>query len=465
MYSLVGENASSRRSPVPEASAVLEDLASVYAEARPRSRAAFDRARRVLPGGLTHEVRHLPPFLPYIVKAAGARKWDADGYEYVDLAMGHGALLLGHAHPAVVDAVAQQVRLGTHPGANHLLEVEWAERVRRLVPGAELVRFTNSGTEATLLALRVARVATGKTKVVKFQGHFHGWHDTALPGHTDPYDAVPAGIPPAVAATTLVFPHDLDQVETVLHRDPDVAAVIVEPSGPSWGTVPLPPAFLRGLREVTRRHGVCLVFDEVITGFRWAPGGAQERYGVRADLVTLAKILAGGLPGGAVAGREDLLACLGTEDPSRRLYHPGTFNANPLSASAGIACLDIVADPEIHARCDRAAETLRQGLNQVLRRRGVRGVAYGESSVFHLAFDPALDPGTPVSLERLPPDRLKGQRRTPLYEALTLALLVEGVHLFAFGGFLSTAHGEQEIARTVDAFDRALERIEALLPR
>lgn len=448
-----------------EARAVLEDLVTVYRQARPRSQEAFERARRVLPGGLTHEVRHLPPFLPYVVKAAGARKWDADGHEYVDLAMGHGALLLGHAHPAVVDAVAQQARLGTHPGANHLLEVQWAERVHRLVPGADLVRFTNSGTEATLLALRIARVATGKTKVVKFQGHFHGWHDTALPGHAAPYDAVPAGVPLAVAATTLVLPHDLDQVETVLRRDPDVAAVIVEPSGPSWGTVPLPPAFLSGLREVTARYGVCLVFDEVITGFRWAPGGAQERYGVRADLVTLAKILAGGLPGGAVAGRGDLLACLGIEDPSRRLYHPGTFNANPLSASAGIACLDIVADPGIHARCDRAAEALRQGLNGVLRRRGVRGVAYGESSVFHLAFDPGLDPGVPASLGRLSPDRLKEQRRTPLYEALTLALLLEGVHLFAFGGFLSAAHGEQEIARTVEAFDRALGRIETLLPR
>lgn len=450
---------------MPEAPVTPADLAAAYVQGRARSQAAFERASRVLPAGLTHEVRHLSPFLPYVARAAGARKWDLDGHEYVDFAMGHGALLLGHAHTAVVDAVARQVRLGTHPGANHLLEVEWAERVQRLVPGADLVRFTNSGTEATLLALRIARAVTGRRRVVKFHGHFHGWHDAALLGHAPPYDVVPLGVPPDVATHTVALPADLGHLEDLLQGDHDVAAVIVEPSGPSWGTVPLPPGFLRDLRELTRHRGVCLILDEVITGFRWAPGGAQERYGVRADLVTLAKILAGGLPGGAVAGRGDLLACLGEVEPGRRLYHPGTFNANPLSAAAGIACLDLVGDPQVQVRCDDAAQRLRAGLNAVLARRGVRGVAYGESSVFHLAFDADLEPGVPASLTRVPPERLKGQRRTALYEALTVALLLEGVHLFAFGGFLSTAHGEEEIARAVDAFDRALDGVGALLPR
>jgi glutamate-1-semialdehyde 2,1-aminomutase len=440
------------------------DLIAEYTSHNPRSRAAFERASAVLPGGFTHDVRCFVPFLPYITHARGAHKWDLDGHEYVDYAMGHGALILGHAHPAIVDAVTRQVALGTHPGANHPLEVEWAERICALVPGAELVRFTNSGTEATLLALRIARAATGRPKVVKFRGHFHGWHDALAVGQAPPWDGIPPGIPPSVAHDTVVLPPDLAAVDAALTRDPEIGAVIIEPSGASWGTVPLPPGFLRDLRTLTSRHRVCYIFDEVITGFRWSPGGAQQTSGVHADLVTVAKIVAGGLPGGAVTGRRELLELVGLpRDSRRRIVHPGTFNANPLSAAAGIACLDIVRDPAVCTGCDRLAAVLREGINRVFAQRGAPAVAYGESSMFHVAFDPRLAPGDPQSVRSVPADDLKQQRQSPLYTPLTLALLLRGVHLFAFGGFLSAAHTEQDIANTLDALDDALAGLRALV--
>ncbi len=225
---------------MPETQVTHAALVEEYTRANPRSRAAFERATQALPGGLTHDVRALTPFLPYIARAQGAHKWDLDGHEYVDYAVGHGALILGHCHPAVVDAVARQVGLMTHPGANHLLEVEWAARIESLVPGAEMVRFTNSGTEATLLALRLARAATGRPKVLKFQGHFHGWHDAVMPGQAWPWDQVPVGVSPAVARETVVLPADLGAVEAALRADPEIGTVILEPSGASWGTLPLP---------------------------------------------------------------------------------------------------------------------------------------------------------------------------------------------------------------------------------
>ncbi len=446
---------------MPETQAADAALDEEYTRANPHSRAAFERASQALPGGLTHDVRALVPFLPYIARAKGAYKWDVDGHRYVDYTMGHGALILGHAHPAIAVAVTRQAGLMTHPGANHLLEVEWATRIQAIVPGAELVRFTSSGTEAVLLALRLARAGTGRTKIIKFTGHFHGWGDAVVPMSAD----LPPGLPPSVGQETIVLPSDLASVERTLREDPDVAAVIVEPSGASYGTVPLPVDFLSGLRELTAARGVCFIIDEVITGFRWAPGGAQQKYNVRADLVTLAKIVAGGLPGGAVAGRRDLLQVVGLPGGDRRrVQHPGTFNANPLSAAAGVACLDLVRDSTLQERCDGMAADLRRGLNDVLRSCGVRGIVYGESSVFHLALDPRLEPGRPASVEALGAEDLKQQRSLPHAGALALATLLEGIHFFSMGGFLSAAHTVQDIEYTLAAFEKALRRAERSLP-
>ena len=448
-----------------ETNVLSADLTAEYTNARPRSRALFERAGGMLPGGITHESRQFTPFLPYIVRAEGARKWDVDGHEYIDYAMGHGALILGHAHPAVVEAVRRQVGLGTHYGANHEGELEWADRITRLVPGAEMVRFTSSGTEATLLALRVTRAASGRTKLVKFRGHFHGWHDAVSPGLQPPYEEVPPGVTAAVAADTIVLPPDLAALDETLRHNREVAAVIVEPSGASFGSVPMSLEFLRSLDEITAAHDVFLIVDEVITGFRWSPGGVQQLAGIRGDLTTLAKIVAGGLPGGAVAGRRDLLELIALTGGSRRkLRHPGTFNANPLSAAAGVACLDVVRDGTVQERCAGTGAALRREMNAVFARRGVRGIVYGESSSFHLAFDARLRPGDPASVTALSPEDLKSQRQTPAYTALSLAMLIEGVHIFGSGGFLSIAHGDAEMGRTVKALERAIDRAAGTLP-
>src|SRR5262252_746195 len=318
----------------------------IEAEYRARTRGSanlYTQARQVIPAGLTHDSRTLLPYPIYATRAAGSRKWDVDGNEYVDYFGGHGALLLGHGHPSVTQAVARQLELGTHWGACHELEVAWAELVTRLIGSAERVRFTASGTEASHLALRLARAFTGKRKVIRFVGHFHGWHDGVAAGAMSHFGGgVPAGILPGLVEETVLLPaDDLGRVAGTLEAGRDIAAILLEPSGASWGQVPLPPGFLSAVRELSRQHGVVLIFDEVITGFRWSRGGAQGRYGITPDLCILAKIVAGGLPGGAVAGRADILSQLDLAAARtagrEKIGHQGTFNANPLSAAAALA--------------------------------------------------------------------------------------------------------------------------------
>src|SRR5262245_32058384 len=267
--------------------AAASTVLDTYRALHPKSKALYERARRVIPGGITHDGRHLAPFPVYVERAQGSRKWDVDGHEYVDYWMGHGALFLGHCHPAVVKAIQQQAALGTHLGAGHELEVRWAQLVPRLIPSAEMVRFTMSGTESTHLAMRIARAYTGRSKVLKFQGHFHGWHDGVVLAVDPPYD-VPwsAGVPESTLDQVLLCPpNDIKAVEVALQRG-DVAAVILEPAGGGSSTIPTIPGYLQELRSLTERHGVVLIFDEVISGFRYSPGGAQAYFGVTPAMPT-----------------------------------------------------------------------------------------------------------------------------------------------------------------------------------
>jgi glutamate-1-semialdehyde 2,1-aminomutase len=430
-------------------------LTERWARENPASAAQARRAARLLPGGVTHDVRLADPFPVAVARASGSRKTDLDGHELICYVMGHGALLLGHGHPAVVAAVREQAGLFLHPGACHELETGWAEAVAGLLPSAERVRFTSSGTEATLLALRVARASTGRSVIVKLAGHFHGWHDQVAMGADPPFDRPDtAGLPGGVTAAVRTVPADEAALEAALAPG-DVAAVIMEPSGAAWATVPLPPGFLAAARRLATETGTLLVFDEVVSGFRWSPGGVQALAGVRPDLTALGKILAGGMPGGAVAGRAGLLDLVsGPAAGPRRVSHPGTHNAHPVSAAAGLATLALAAPGDVQDGADRLAAALRGELTAVFARAGVPGRAYGESSTFHLLFgdrDPA----------ELDPVQLKSGPSRALAAALHCGMLLKGVQLFHGSGFLSAAHTQDDVAQTVTALEQTLPLLHA----
>lgn len=420
-------------------------LVHEYATRFAASRALHERAAASLAGASTHDSWRFDPFPLQFTDAWGAYKRDADGNTFVDLWTGHGALLLGHRHPAVESAVAEQLARSTHPGGAHPLQVEWAECVRRLIPSAERVRFAASGTEATLLALRVARSFTGREVVIRIDGHFHGWHDEALAR------AVPAsaGINPRTAENVIVLPFDLNQIAEAL-SELEAATLILEPGGGGAGALPWSSEDLATLRELTTRHGTMLIFDEVISAFRYAPGGVQELSGVLPDITVLAKILAGGLPGAAVAGRADVMSVFGT-----RMPHTGTFNANPLSAAAGIATLNLIADGVPQIIAERACERLVQGVNAAAERHGHDLRLFRQSSVFHIVLG-GLATGAPVA----PSPAVFGLHRQfrDDYIRLRRALLLEGVDAHLVHGWVSAAHTDDAVDEAVRAFERAMER-------
>ena len=447
-------------SPALSNSAII----AAYRDKTPTSAGLAARAQGLFPSGITHDGRHLDPYGIYVERALGARKWDVDGNEYIDYYGGHGALLLGHNHPEVVAAIHGALDQGSHFGANHPLEIAWAEAVRRLMPGVERLRFTSSGTEATHLALRLARKHTGNSKIVRLRGHFHGWHDHMAGGVTSHLDGAPApGVLAGIAENVvLLAPGDIDALDAALAVDDDIAALIFEPTGAFFGAVPLPAGYLESARELCTRHGVVLIFDEVVTGFRVSPGGAQTHYGVTPDLTALAKILAGGLPGGAVTGRREILDHLDFDAAARRgsekIQHQGTYNANPVSAAAGSAALGVIATTDACDRANDAAANLRARLNQLLEDEGAHWAYYGEFSSLHLFTNPqglAIRP-TEFDATALPAGRLMAADKEALHK-LRLAMLVNGVDLnLRCGGVLSASHGEEEIKQTVAAFRDSL---------
>jgi glutamate-1-semialdehyde 2,1-aminomutase len=421
-----------------------------YRTLHPKSLALYERAKNVIPGGVTHDGRHLRPFPIYVERAQGPLKWDVDGHEYVDYWMGHGALFLGHCHPAVVRAIQEQAARGTHLGACHELEVRWAELITKLIPSAEMVRFTMSGTEATHLGLRIARAYTGRPKVVKFHGHFHGWHDGVVAAVNPPFEVpMSAGVPSGVLDQLLLCPpNDIKACETLLERG-DVAAVILEPAGGQSGTTPTIPGYLQELRNACTRHNVVLIFDEVITGFRYAPGGAQAYFGVTPDMTTLAKIVAGGLPGAAVVGKKALMSMMAhrgdpTWDRTERVAQNGTFNSNPVCAAAAIATLELVADASLHARANKLGDGLRAAIGEAMKRTGVPGACFGEASIFHVSFEGR--PGL-AGFDR--------PQRGDLYHRLRCALINSGVDWSLHHGWISAVHTEAHIERTAAAFEKA----------
>ncbi len=450
-------------------------IIAAYRERTPRSAELAKEAQALLPSGISHDGRFTDPYGIYVERAAGPRKWDVDGNEYVDYYGGHGALLLGHNHPRVLAAMQAALAQGTHFGANHPNEVRWAELVTRLVPSAERVRFTSSGTEATLMALRLARAFTGKPKILRFFTHFHGWHDHMTAGHASHFDGTPTtGVLAEIAANAVLLPPgDVAALRAALAQHDDIAAAILEPTGSSFGAVPHRRDFVEALREETAKRGILLVFDEVVTGFRVSPGGAQGEFGVTPDLTALAKILAGGLPGGAICGRKDILDeldfAVAAMKGREKIAHPGTYNANPVSAAAGRAALEIVGASDACRQANARAAELRARLNEVLAEERVPWAVYGSFSGFHTFLNPQGRAIAPEGFDPLGLDwreLISGSK--PLAQKFRLALLVNGVDVNGrLSGFLSATHGTAELDATVAAFRAALAmlRAEGELPR
>ena len=437
--------------------AIDREFFAKHAESARRS----EEAQSIFPGGVTHDARHFEPFGITVDRAIGPRKWDVDGNEYIDYVMGHGALIFGHSHPYLVEAITEQVARGTHMGGSSELERRWALAIKRLLPGAEKVRFTSSGTEATMMAVRLARAATGRDRLLRLRHHFHGWNDSVFAaGRTSAGPIAANGQPNAMQELISVFDQtDLPGISGALDTR-EYAAVIIEPTGYSWGTCPLDPSVPRELRDLADRTGTMLIFDEVVTGFRASAGGVQERIGVRPDLTTLAKIAAGGLPGGAVAGRADLLDQISFDAGNGRVAHPGTFNANPLSAVAGERALRAIAEEDPLSIANERAGQLSRGLNRALVEAEVPGCVWADASMVHIVlgqdhtrpedgvtWDWEQHGGPQPTLAATPPEIAWPFRR---------ALLNHGVDLMGMGALVSCVHTESDIESTVGSFSAAL---------
>ncbi len=425
------------------------------------------RALRVLPDGVSTDTRLFEPYGMYVRYAIGSRKWDVDGNEYLDFFGGHGAMMLGHSHPSVTRAIQNAAGRGIQFAANNPTEVEWAELIQKHIPTAERVRFTGSGTEATLLAIRIARAFTGRWKLVRVRTHYHGWHDFAVSGYNDFFDDRPAPgvLPEIVSNTLLVDPGDTEDLRQVLagHRG-EIAAVLLEPLGSHFGIVPSSDAYLKEAITLAKQSEIPVILDEVITAFRVGSGGMQGLLGLQPDLTCMGKVAAGGMPGGIVAGSARIMAVLGQASGStanKKVLHQGTFTANPVTASAAVATIQEVVSQNLWVRANELGAAARGGLNALFERMKIRWHAYGRFSAFHIL--PELPEGLSgtVNLERIPWERFAG-RSTPVLHKLRMALNLEGVDIGSRGtGFLSGIHQGEDVKQLIIAFERALRRMRA----
>jgi glutamate-1-semialdehyde 2,1-aminomutase len=360
-----------------------------YVSKTQKSMALYERAKKVLPAGVSYGIRFFEPYPFYTARARGSKLYDVDGNEYVDFWMGHGTHILGHSPQVVVEAVKRQIENGTHYGTSHELEVALAEQVVKMVPSAEMVRFTNSGTEANMYAIRLARAYTRRSKIIKFEGGWHGGYDALHVGVKFPFD-VPesAGLTTgATQDTILAVFNNLEDVE-VKTRKESIAAIIIEPVLGAGGCIPAEREFLKGLREICDEKGILLIYDEVITGFRLAPGGAQQYYSVLPDITVFGKILGGGFPVGAFCGRREIMERLNPIVYERPNYsfHGGTFCANPVTMAAGLATLKTLEDGSIITKLNEQGEKVRETLKKIFEAKGIDVQVTGAGSLFTTHF-------------------------------------------------------------------------------
>jgi glutamate-1-semialdehyde 2,1-aminomutase len=414
-----------------------------------KSRLLFQKAKAHIPGGVNSPVRAgkavgIDP--PFIAKAEGCVLWDADGNEYIDYVCSWGPLILGHAHPAIVDAIKETAERGTSYGAPTELEVKMAQTIVEMVPSIEMVRMVNSGTEATMSAIRLARGYTGREKLIKFDGCYHGHADSLLvsAGSGIATLGIPGspGVPKDLAKHTISLPYnDLEALADAFGKfGQEIAAVIVEPIPGNMGVIVPDEAFLKGLREITLDHDAILIFDEVISGFRVAPGGAQELYGIMPDLTCLGKIIGGGLPVGAYGGKKEIMSSMA---PEGDVYQAGTLSGNPLAMAAGLATLKLLKQGDVYEKLEMRGNMLFSGLGTAAQNAGVSIVVNHIGSMGSLFFT-----ATPVN-------NFDGARtgNENLFKRYFTGMLGSGIYRAPSpyeATFLSVAHSEEIIEKTIE---------------
>ena len=412
-----------------------------YISSSRKSKDLYERAKEFLPAGVSYAIRHFEPYPFYTAKAKGSKLYDVDGNEYVDFWLGHTALILGHSPPAIVKAVKKQLENGTHYGTSHELEIQLAEQIVKMVSSAEMVRFTNSGTEANMYATRLARAYTDRNKIAKFEGGWHGGYDALHIGVKHPFD-IPesAGLTAGTLQDTIVLPfNDLEEVKARL-KDVEVASIAIEPVLGAGGGIPAEKEFLKGLREVCDERGILLIFDEVITGFRLAPGGGQQFYGVTPDITVFGKILGGGFPIGAFCGRREIMERVDTLLYERPYYsfHGGTFAANPISMTAGLVTLELLEDGQLINKLNNIGEKIREQLTQTFKTKGVDVQVTGAGSLLNTHF----------TKEEVKDARAASKADKKKLMNYHLNLITNGVFFLpTHTGALSTAHSEADIEK------------------
>jgi glutamate-1-semialdehyde 2,1-aminomutase len=433
----------------------MENFFDAYRSKTPRSEKLFKRAREVMPGGISHNIHFSPPYPFFVKKTKGSKIWDADGNEYIDLWMGNYTHVLGHRSPVIVRAIEAQLKEGIHWGLVYQKQVEWAELIRELVPSAEMVRFCCSGTEATMYAVRLARAFTGRKTILKIVGGWHGANPDLSLGIKTPYEREESlGLLPELQRYTKTIPfNDPAGSLAVIHKNrKDLAGIILEPVVGEGGFTAARKEYLQMLRSETERLEALLIFDEVISGFRVALGGAQERFKITPDLTTLGKITGGGLPVGALVGKREIVEKSSPEKKvnkwERILIGGGTFSAHPLTAAAGVAMLRYLRDhrQKVYPLLESKGEKVRKGVQEALDREGLNAVVTGIGSLFqtHFPFRKGETLNSPHSINRF----TDIEKREVEFR---LRMLTKGIHVMHGGGSVTLSHSDKDIKKIIKA--------------